>query len=220
MLSDKNIIALHKNIHYRISNCMLWNLETTQQIIREGVGFVSISITASTETPVSVSMNPARLLWVLSRYWSITREFTRCRRRIVEGVLHENMVASRKTLIKDSLPVNGRWLDYTTPKISIMRKICINYLSTPEYRDILVSTCAITTDEIMESMDVLRKLFDAALADIRREQLISLTYEELLAAPGGADEILHKFQENLHSGFLTSNEGGEDYGHETRSAKR
>jgi hypothetical protein len=137
MFNDENLNELHKCKEYKRSNGFRKNFSCTLSIVKSEAGGISLSVLSSGN--VSVSVNIIALLWFILRFWYITREFTYCRAKIIEGLLNDEYIVDRDRLIIDSIKANSMWMEYKQPKVEFLETACVKYLDTSENRTILIS---------------------------------------------------------------------------------
>ena len=160
MFTDVEVIKLHNDKRYRKSNGFCKNVRLSHSIVKSGVGGISVSI--STIGTISLSVSVISLFWVALRYKFITSELTSCRAKIIESLLNSNVITTPEELVESSIGIGNMWLEYNRHKIDVIRRACLEYIETPEYRVILSEYSHIS------DRDTLTQLFKNVRAEIER----------------------------------------------------
>lgn len=204
MFTDETIKQLNLDKRYKKTNSLFSNLKYSDCIVKMGGGSFSLSVNFSPS--VSVSVNFLKLLWIILRYYYITTELVKYRKKIVEFVLHNNY-DKEFDVIRNSLDSSCKWLEYNADKLSVVKKICLDYLCDVDNRLLLLQYSTLSIEEsekkIMHTVTLLDNLFEKAINIIRIQQMHRWSYEYLLTQQND-NQLQDIIRRAMESGILTS----------------
>lgn len=207
MLTDVELIELHKNKEYKKANGLIRNFKYTIRIVKFDQFSEMITMKFENGEHLVVKGDIVKIFWFICKYYFITRELIDYRIKIIEGILGETIKYNEETLITESMGIEYVWMEPQPGKLEVMKKICIAYLNNAENRKIFFDACKRTKtgeekEEEMQSVIVkIRQLFNQEIMRVKQQQLRK--YHTELYNEEEWNERVAKFAENLFRGKLT-----------------
>lgn len=209
MLTDENIIKLHKCKKYKSTNRIIRNINYALLAVMSNAD--NISLETLSKLPNSVLLFFIKILWFILKYCFITREMICCRVKIIESVLNTQYRIADHEIIKSSSHARCFWMELNTQKLDLLKKACIDYLDVSENRDILMSMSDIEDKKTKTAfLQEARKKIDA-LFNNQKNCLINehldmsmLEYLKAFDYPHFVTTIQSIHQQNAHEGNLTT----------------
>lgn len=213
MLTDSDLIRLHNDKDYVAQKSVLKNLKYTMKIVKvdslSGIAQMNIGFGGE----LSVKGDLVRLCWSLCKYYFITKELVDYRTKIIEGLLSESYRCGIENLVKDSIGVEYRWLEYEPEKLEIMKRICLSHLSVVENRVMYVNACkdmgSNIENELLGITEKIRKIFDDEIIKINKSRIKNL--ESMLPDEESRNKAIKAFEQNSKYGILTGPINKENY---------
>lgn len=208
MFTDEKLKQLHLDAEYRKSNRLLTNLKHSVHIVKNGNGY--FSLTMSTSSSVSLSINLIKIFWFILKYIFITKELVDFRKNVLEYVLHEYFDI-KFNFIKNSVKDNNKWLEYNDEKLFVVKNLCLAYLSNVDNRLIFIKYSTKNKEaserKLMNTIVFLDMIFERTIENIKMKRLLKLSYEFILGQNDNED-LKKIIISSMEKGNLTS-KGGE-----------